>query len=159
MRYFVQQLPLQSYHPPIGAVLLNTTTYFNYPLSYLVGSDLKKLLRAVHEIQTYNRNQGSAGNKEMIRLALMSSSKEEFWDPLLQPIAAKYEAQGEKAIPIKFYHATSDSMVSLEASQLLVKWLEEAKCKVDFATIEGADHNTILIDPTNMSTILTSFAK
>lgn len=156
MRNFVQKLPMQSYVPSAGAALLGATTYLNYPLSYVLPSELKSFLRAMHEVQTYNRNQGSAGNQEMIRLALSSSSKENFWDPILKEMAEKSQKQD---VPIRIYHGTSDAMVSLESSQLLVRWLEEATCQVEFSTIENADHNTILIEPKNMKTILGPFSK
>jgi pimeloyl-ACP methyl ester carboxylesterase len=157
MKYVFQQLPLQGYIPSVGAPLLNSTTYLNYPLSYVMPLEVKKLLRAINAIQCYNRNQGSAGNKEMIRMALISGNKEEFWDPILQEIAANNLA--DAGLPIQVFHGSYDAMVTLTASELLVQWLEEARCRVEFSTMEGADHNTILIEPTNMASILSPLAE
>ena len=159
MKYGVQKLPLQSYVPWAGANLLNSTTYFQYPLSYVVGAETSKLLRSLHEVQAYTRKQGSVGNKEMIRLALLASNKEEFWDPILQQITTNYARLGDKAIPVQVYHGTSDAMVSIEATQLLVEWLKGASCRVNFETVAKADHNTVLLDSKHMTTILETFAK
>lgn len=163
MRYFVQTLPLKlqhSYFPSLAATFLLGSSYMTYPLSYVVGSDKQLLLRAVQQVHAYNRFQGSVGNRELVRLAVEASSKEDFWDPLLAELtnlcAATKNTNHKK---IRFFQGTSDTMVSLDACQKLVGWLKDTGCHVELTMMENADHDTILLGSETMGTILTSLQR
>ncbi|CAB9515507.1 Alpha beta hydrolase fold [Seminavis robusta] len=157
MRNIVQKLPGQStYLPAVSASVLAGTTYFNYPMSYIVGDEsVSKLLRALHEIHLYNRFQGNGGNREMLRLAFESPNKEVFWDPILAKISEEFgTGDHTETIPVHVLHGSDDAMVSQEGCRKFVGWLQDMKLEVVFTTLEKADHNSILLDPTYMANVL-----
>ena len=155
---FLPETIQRSYFPSVAASFLVGSSYLIYPFGYVVGKEKQVLLRAIQQVHSYNRCQGSVGNRELVRLALEAASKESFWDPLLNEIAAlcQSETGNTKSINISIFQGSADKMVSPEACQKLVGWLEESGCHVDLTMIENVNHDTILLDSTNMATIFGS---
>lgn len=155
----------RSYVPSVAASFLVGSSYLIYPFGYVVGKEKQVLLRAIQQVHSYNRCQGSVGNRELVRLALEAASKESFWDPLLSEIAALCQdgtgntdkgTTQDISLNISIFQGSVDKMVSPDACKKLVAWLEENGCHVDLAMIENADHDTILLDSTHMASIFSS---
>ena len=177
MRYGVQTLPQtlqRSYFPSVAASLLVGSSYLTYPFRYVVPNEKQLLLRTVQQVHAYHRCQGSAGNRELVRLALEASTKSDFWDPLLAEIAVLCQqnekdstdqdttttttplVKSKKQMRVHVLQGSADTMVSPDACQKLVGWLQETGCQVEYTLMDKADHDTILLDSEIMATVFGS---
>ena len=98
-------------------------------------------LQAAKIISSYATLQGSAGNEQMVRLAL---SKSDIYIP------------SNLRSPVIVYHGTKDHLVLSKSVTELVKQMNERNCTASLVTIENADHNNILSEPNNLSKVMGS---
>lgn len=98
-------------------------------------------LQAAKIISSYATLQGSAGNEQMVRLALSNS---ELYIP------------SNLRSPVIVYHGSRDHLVLLESVTELVKQMNERNCSASLVTVENADHNSILSEPNNLSKVMGS---
>jgi pimeloyl-ACP methyl ester carboxylesterase len=94
-------------------------------------------------VTSYGKLQGQAGNEQMVRFAL---SKSEMHLP--QDLEAS----------IFIYHGSKDHLVLEKAVLEMVQLLRERNCKVTFKSVEGGDHNSVMVAPENLQSFMESLA-
>lgn len=98
-------------------------------------------LQAAKMISSYSKLQGHAGNEQMVRLAL---SKCETYIP--QDLDS----------PVVIYHGSQDHLVLEESISEIVRLMVERNNSTTLIKIPGANHNSVLSDPDNLSKVMES---